>query len=68
MILKEFSDFLKNNEQKPSVSLLYAWLKMKIESPQKKQCGQNFAKKKYTLQKTKRETFCLSGNPRQEGI
>lgn len=33
MILKEFSDFLKNNEEKPSVSLLYIWLKMKIESP-----------------------------------
>lgn len=35
MILKEFSDFLKNNEEKPSVSLLYIWLKIKIETPAK---------------------------------
>lgn len=33
MILQEFSDFLKQNEKKPSVSLLFAWLKIKIESP-----------------------------------
>ncbi len=35
MILKEFSEFLQKNEEKPSVSLLYVWLKMKIESPAK---------------------------------
>lgn len=35
MILKEFSDFLKTNEQKPSVSLLFVWLKQKIETPAK---------------------------------
>lgn len=33
MILKEFSDFLKTHEEKPSVSLLYVWLKLKIETP-----------------------------------
>ena len=35
MILKEFSEFLQKNEEKPSVSLLYVWLKMKIEGPAK---------------------------------
>lgn len=35
MILKEFSEFLQNNEEKPSVSLLYVWLKIKIETPAK---------------------------------
>lgn len=35
MILQEFSDFLKNNEEKPSVTLLYVWLKIKIETPAK---------------------------------
>lgn len=35
MILREFSDFLKNNEQKSSVSLLFVWLKTKIEMPAK---------------------------------
>ena len=35
MILNEFSEFLQKNEEKPSVSLLYVWLKMKIESPAK---------------------------------
>ncbi len=35
MIVKEFSDFLKENEDKPSVSLLYVWLKLKIETPAK---------------------------------
>ena len=35
MILKEFSTFLKDNYEKPSVSLLYAWLKIKIENPAK---------------------------------
>ena len=35
MILKKFSEFLQKNEEKPSGSLLYVWLKMKIESPAK---------------------------------
>lgn len=35
MILKEFSEFLQNNQEKPSVSLLYVWLKIKIETPAK---------------------------------
>ena len=35
MILQEFSNFLKENINKPSVSLLFAWLKIKIESPAK---------------------------------
>lgn len=35
MILQEFSDFLKENKDKSSISLLYAWLKIKIEQPAK---------------------------------
>jgi len=35
MIIKEFSDFLKKNDKKSSVSLLFVWLKTKIESPAK---------------------------------
>ena len=35
MILQEFSKFLKQNEKKSSVTLLYVWLKTKIESPAK---------------------------------
>lgn len=35
MILKEFAEFLQTNEENPSVSLLYVWLKMKIETPAK---------------------------------
>ena len=35
MILQEFSDFLKENKDKPSVSLLFVWLKIKIEAPAK---------------------------------
>ncbi len=61
MILKEFSDFLKNNEQKPSVSLLYAWLKMKIESPAKSNVDRILQKEIY-IAKNKAGNFLFIGN------
>ena len=60
MILKEFSDFLKNNEQKPSVSLLYAWLKMKIESPAKSNVDRILQKEIY-IAKNKAGNFLFIG-------
>ncbi len=60
MILKEFSDFLKNNEQKPSVSLLYAWLKIKIESPAKSNVDRILQKEIY-IAKNKAGNFLFIG-------
>ena len=60
MILKEFSDFLKNNEQKPSVTLLYAWLKIKIESPAKSNVDRILQKEIY-IAKNRAGNFLFIG-------
>ena len=60
MILKEFSDFLKQNEQKPSVTLLYAWLKIKIESPAKSNVDRILQKEIY-IAKNKAGNFLFIG-------
>lgn len=60
MILKEFSDFLKSNAEKPSVSLLYAWLKIKIESPAKTNVDKILQKEIY-IAKNKIGNFLFIG-------
>ena len=60
MILKEFSDFLKKNEQKPSVSLLYTWLKIKIETPAKSNVDRIIQKEIY-IAKNKAGNFLFIG-------
>ncbi len=60
MILKEFSDFLKENEDKPSVSLLYVWLKLKIETPAKNNVDRILQKEIY-IAKNKAGNFLFIG-------
>lgn len=60
MILKEFSDFLKENENKPSVSLLYVWLKLKIETPAKNNVDRILQKEIY-IAKNKAGNFLFIG-------
>ena len=60
MILKDFSDFLKQNEEKPSVSLLYVWLKLKIESPAKTNVDRILQKEIY-IAKNKTGNFLFIG-------
>lgn len=60
MIVKEFSDFLKQNEQKPSVSLLYYWLKTKIETPAKSNIDRILQKEIY-IAKNKIGNFLFIG-------
>ncbi len=60
MILKEFSDFLKENEDKPSVSLLYVWLKLKIEIPAKNNVDRILQKEIY-IAKNKAGNFLFIG-------
>ena len=60
MILKEFSDFLKENEDKPSVSLLYVWLKLKIEIPAKNNIDRILQKEIY-IAKNKAGNFLFIG-------
>ena len=60
MILKEFSEFLQNNEDKPSVTLLYIWLKMKIEAPAKSNVDRILQKEIY-IAKNKAEDFFMIG-------
>ena len=60
MILKEFSDFLKENENKPSVSLLYVWLKLKIEIPAKNNVDRILQKEIY-IAKNKAGNFLFIG-------
>lgn len=60
MILKEFSDFLKKNEKKPSVSLLYTWLKIKIETPAKSNVDRIIQKEIY-IAKNKAGNFLFIG-------
>ncbi len=60
MILKEFSDFLKENEEKPSVSLLYIWLKLKIETPAKTNVDRILQKEIY-IAKNKAGIFLFIG-------
>ncbi len=60
MILKDFSDFLKQNEEKPSVSLLYVWLKLKIESPAKTNVDKILQKEIY-IAKNKTGNFLFIG-------
>ena len=60
MIIKEYSDFLKQNEQKPSVSLLYFWLKTKIENPAKSNVDRILQKEIY-IAKNKIGNFLFIG-------
>lgn len=60
MILQEFSDFLKQNTKKPSVSLLYAWLKIKIETPAKSNVDRILQKEIY-IAKNKVGNFLFIG-------
>ena len=60
MILKEFSDFLKENEEKPSVSLLYIWLKIKIETPARTNIDRILQKEIY-IAKNKTGCFLFIG-------
>lgn len=60
MIIKEFSDFLKQNEQKPSVTLLYIWLKTKIETPAKNNVDRILQKEIY-IAKNKVGNFLFIG-------
>lgn len=60
MILKEFSDFLKENEDKPSLSLLYVWLKLKIETPAKNNVDRILQKEIY-IAKNKAGNFLFIG-------
>ena len=60
MILKEFSTFLKDNYEKPSVSLLYAWLKIKIENPAKTNIDKIIQKEIY-IAKNKKNNFLFIG-------
>jgi len=60
MIIKEFSDLLKQNEQKPSVSLLYCWLKIKIENPAKSNVDRILQKEIY-IAKNKKGHFLFIG-------
>lgn len=60
MILSEFSDFLKNNEEKPSVSLLYIWLKLKLETPAKSNVDRILQKEIY-IAKNKAGNFLFIG-------
>ncbi len=60
MILQDFSDFLKQNEEKPSVSLLYIWLKLKIESPAKTNVDRILQKEIY-IAKNKAGNFLFIG-------
>ena len=60
MILQEFSKFLKENEEKSSVSLLYVWLKLKIESPAKNNVDKILQKEIY-IAKNKSGNFLFIG-------
>ena len=60
MILKEFSDFLKENENKSSVSLLFVWLKLKIETPAKSNVDRILQKEIY-IAKNKSGTSLFIG-------
>ena len=60
MIIKEFSDFLKENKNKQPVSLLFFWLKTKIESPAKNNVDRIIQKEIY-IAKNKAGDFLLTG-------
>lgn len=60
MILQEFSNFLKQNEKKSSVTLLYVWLKTKIESPAKNNVDKILQKEIY-IAKNKIGNFLFIG-------
>lgn len=60
MIIKEFSDFLKENKEKPPVSLLFFWLKTKIETPAKNNVEKIIQKEIY-IAKNKAGDFLLIG-------
>lgn len=63
MILKEFSDYLKVNEKKSSVSLLYVWLKTKIESPAKTNVDKILQKEIYIAKNKKGFSFFIGKSP-----
>ena len=60
MILKEFAEFLQENENKSSVSLLYIWLKVKIETPAKSNVDRILQKEIY-IAKNKVGNFLFIG-------
>lgn len=63
MILKEFSDFLKENEEKPSVTLLYVWLKIKIETPSKSNIDKIVQKEIYIAKNKKGNSLFIGKSP-----
>lgn len=63
MILKEFSDFLQKNEEKPSVSLLYIWLKLKIETPAKSNVDKILQKEIYIAKNKAGHSMFIGKSP-----
>ena len=63
MILKEFSDFLKENEEKLSCSLLFVWLKKKIESPAKTNVDKILQKEIYIAKNKAGHTLFIGKSP-----
>ncbi len=63
MILQEFSEFLKQNKEKPSVSLLFVWLKIKIESPAKSNVDRIIQKEIYIAKNKVGSTFFIGKSP-----
>ena len=63
MIIKEFSDFLKENEDKSSVSLLFVWLKIKIESPAKTNVDKIIQKEIYIAKNKAGNSFFIGKSP-----
>ena len=63
MIIKEFSDFLKQNEEKPAVSLLFVWLKLKIESPAKSNVDRIIQKEIYIAKNKKGSSLFIGKSP-----
>ena len=63
MILQEFSNFLKENQEKPSVSLLYAWLKLKIESPAKSNVDKILQKEIYIAKNKNKNILFIGKSP-----
>src|SRR5574344_3072660 len=63
MIVKEFSDFLKENEDKPSVSLLYVWLKLKIETPAKSNVDKILQKEIYIAKNKTGQSLFIGKSP-----
>lgn len=63
MILKDFSEFLQNNEDKPSVTLLYIWLKMKLEAPAKSNVDRILQKEIYIAKNKAGNSLFIGKSP-----